>query len=213
MAGRWRWSERRDLNPRPFGPEPNALPDCATLRRCFQTCQAENRCEVYYFLSHMSIGGECCRGECCQLETGNWDWQQWQHFIWCACAQPRKPAGGGSPCGDLNEGAPPHGLRLRLAVGVAPSLSPVGSRRTAGHEKPLRATRNRPLRGRREKVRIDGFVTPATQAFSCCPKGLFVVARKRILLLLLFLKISKSGIRVAGGGLNAALSREMRRIT
>ena len=27
-----KWSERRDLNPRPFGPEPNALPDCATLR-------------------------------------------------------------------------------------------------------------------------------------------------------------------------------------
>ena len=27
------WSERRDLNPRPFAPEANALPDCATLRR------------------------------------------------------------------------------------------------------------------------------------------------------------------------------------
>ena len=26
------WSERRDLNPRPFAPEANALPDCATLR-------------------------------------------------------------------------------------------------------------------------------------------------------------------------------------
>ena len=31
----------------------------------------------------------------------------------------RREAGGKSPCGDLNEGAPPHGLRLRLAVGVA----------------------------------------------------------------------------------------------
>ena len=27
------WSERRDLNPRPFAPEANALPDCATLRK------------------------------------------------------------------------------------------------------------------------------------------------------------------------------------
>ena len=27
-----KWSERRDLNPRPFAPEANALPDCATLR-------------------------------------------------------------------------------------------------------------------------------------------------------------------------------------
>ena len=27
-----KWSERRELNPRPFGPEPNALPGCATLR-------------------------------------------------------------------------------------------------------------------------------------------------------------------------------------
>ena len=26
------WSERRDLNPRPFAPEANALPGCATLR-------------------------------------------------------------------------------------------------------------------------------------------------------------------------------------
>ena len=26
------WSGRRDLNPRPFGPEPNALPNCATPR-------------------------------------------------------------------------------------------------------------------------------------------------------------------------------------
>ena len=172
MTGRW--SERRDLNPRPFGPEPNALPDCATLRRCFQTCQAENRCEVYYFLSQMSIGGvECCRGECCQLETGNWDWQQWQHFIWCACAQPRKPAGGRSPCGDLNEGTPPHGLRLRLAVCVAPSLSPVGPCRTAG------------FRGRAQ----------AHPTSSPVPQNL---------------KIRDKG---AGGGLNAALSQEMRRIT
>ena len=26
------WSKWRDLNPRPFGPEPNALPNCATPR-------------------------------------------------------------------------------------------------------------------------------------------------------------------------------------
>ena len=30
--GNLNWSERRDLNPRPFAPEANALPDCATLR-------------------------------------------------------------------------------------------------------------------------------------------------------------------------------------
>ena len=64
------------------------------------------------------------------------------HQAWGAYAQPRKPAGGRSPCGDLNESAPPHGLRLRLAVCAAPSLSPVGPRRTAGHERPLWATRN-----------------------------------------------------------------------
>ena len=28
------WSKRRDSNPRPFGPEPNALPNCATPRYC-----------------------------------------------------------------------------------------------------------------------------------------------------------------------------------
>ena len=27
------WSRRRDLNPRPLGPEPSALPNCATPRR------------------------------------------------------------------------------------------------------------------------------------------------------------------------------------
>ena len=26
------WSRRRDLNPRPLGPEPSALPNCATPR-------------------------------------------------------------------------------------------------------------------------------------------------------------------------------------
>ena len=40
-----------------------------------------------------------------------------------AYALPRKPAGGGSPCGDHKEGASPHGLRLRLAVCAAPSLA------------------------------------------------------------------------------------------
>ena len=40
-----------------------------------------------------------------------------------AYALPRKPAGGGSPCGDRKEGASPHGLRLRLAVCAAPSLA------------------------------------------------------------------------------------------
>ena len=31
--GLYFWSGRRDLNPRPFGPEPNALPNCATPRK------------------------------------------------------------------------------------------------------------------------------------------------------------------------------------
>ena len=64
-------------------------------------------------------------------------------------------------------------------------MSPVGPRRTAGHERPLRATRNRPLRGRREKVGIDGrvlcslrsrrFRVPLQAVFvsaeRSCPKG------------------------------------------
>lgn len=32
-----RLSGREDLNLRPFGPEPNALPDCATPRLCFRS--------------------------------------------------------------------------------------------------------------------------------------------------------------------------------
>ena len=35
-----KWSERRDLNPRPFAPEANALPGCATVR---QGLEAKNQ--------------------------------------------------------------------------------------------------------------------------------------------------------------------------
>jgi hypothetical protein len=31
-SGLFKWSRCRDLNPGPFGPEPNALPNCATPR-------------------------------------------------------------------------------------------------------------------------------------------------------------------------------------
>ena len=46
------WSERRDLNPRPFAPEANALPDCATLRHehvLIKTLRDAKRLIVYYF--------------------------------------------------------------------------------------------------------------------------------------------------------------------
>ena len=78
-------------------------------------------------------------------------WKVFNSSIFCACARPRKPADSGSPCGDLKESASLHGLRLCLAVCAAPSLIPAGPRRTAGHERPLRAARNRPCCGRREK--------------------------------------------------------------
>ena len=32
----FRWSERWDSNPRPLGPEPSALPSCATSRICLE---------------------------------------------------------------------------------------------------------------------------------------------------------------------------------
>ena len=80
-----------------------------------------------------------------QGNGGVGEWGRWGVEEWGACARPRKPAGGGSPCGDRKEGASPHGLRLRLAVCAAPSLalsglaappdtkSPFGPREIARH--------------------------------------------------------------------------------
>ena len=70
-------------------------------------------------------------------------------------------------------GASPHGLRLCLAVCAAPSLIPAGPRRTAGHERPLRAARNRPCCGRREKEGLTRRrrYPPLSQTFpKSCPR-------------------------------------------
>jgi hypothetical protein len=48
-AGKMKWSGRWDLNPRPFGPEPNALPSCATPRQS-QPCTIQDRDAVASFI-------------------------------------------------------------------------------------------------------------------------------------------------------------------
>ena len=48
------WSRRRDLNPRPLGPEPSALPNCATPRlRCI--LYQRKRCFASDFTAHFEM--------------------------------------------------------------------------------------------------------------------------------------------------------------
>ena len=42
------WSKWRDSNPRPFGPEPNALPNCATPRKKWSQQPESNRRPTHY---------------------------------------------------------------------------------------------------------------------------------------------------------------------
>ena len=52
IGGQGLWSGRADLNRRPFGPEPNALPSCATPRRTESIAQGRRAGQC---------GGELCR--------------------------------------------------------------------------------------------------------------------------------------------------------
>ena len=56
------WSRRQDLNLRPHGPEPCALPDCATPRRHAAGRLSARRYECYFTLffirCQMFVGGE-----------------------------------------------------------------------------------------------------------------------------------------------------------
>ena len=57
------WSRRRDLNPRPLGPEPSALPNCATPRRLLYYIKRRSvlqaflctRCQVFSKLPRHSL--------------------------------------------------------------------------------------------------------------------------------------------------------------
>ena len=46
IAGNLKWSGRRDLNPRLLGPEPSALPVCATPRKKALRDYRDNRCNL-----------------------------------------------------------------------------------------------------------------------------------------------------------------------
>ncbi len=80
------WSRRRDLNPRPLGPEPSALPNCATPRQLFYYNKRHTVLQAFFigFLqnSPRAASFETARGvRLCVLPHGRLFRRAQTHFV------------------------------------------------------------------------------------------------------------------------------------